>query len=347
MTDMASDDDSGDLLDDLNKLTARHRAACSLYGDYISALFGNEEATTLAEVPYLPVRAFKTFDLKSIADADVFKVMTSSGTTGAVSRIHLDRETAKLQSQRLAEVFADAFTKSRFPMLVIDAESTVTDRREFSARTAAINGFGLFSKGREFALDENFAVDVDRIMSFVEANRGQRIFLFGFTFVVWRNFATELKRMNVRLDLSNAFLLHGGGWKKLADQNISNERFKAEMLEWTGCRDVRNYYGMVEQTGTIFMECEHGHLHAARGSDAIIRDRASFAALPYGAEGLIEIFSTIQKSYPGHALLTEDVGHTLDGATCVCGRKGTIVKIAGRLTKAEIRGCSDAYHPHL
>lgn len=346
MTESASDEGTGNLLRDLNRLTERHRAACSLYGDYISTLFGHAEARSLAEVPYIPVRAFKTFDLKSIADADVFKIMTSSGTTGDVSRIYLDRETARLQSLKLAEVFSDAFSKSRFPMLVIDAESTVTDRRRFSARTAAINGFGLFSRGRDFALDDRFGVDVDRIMAFVEANRNGRIFLFGFTFVVWQNFVAELKRMNLRLDLSNAFLLHGGGWKKLADQNISTERFKAEILEWTGCSDVRNYYGMVEQTGTIFMECEHGNLHAAPGADAIIRDPSNFAALPHGAKGLIEVFSSIQKSYPGHALLTEDVGHTLNGVGCACGRKGTIVKIAGRLTKAEVRGCSDAYHSH-
>ncbi len=344
MTDTASDGGSVDLLCDLNRLTVHHKAACRLYGYYIDTLFGDREATSLAEVPYLPVRAFKTFELKSIADADVFKIMTSSGTTGAVSRIYLDKETSKLQSQKLIEVFSNAFSRSRFPMLVIDGQGTVTDRRQFSARTAAINGFSLFSRGREFALNDLFAVDVERVQAFVEANRGQRIFIFGFTFVVWQNFVAQLKRMNVRLDLSNSFLLHGGGWKKLADQNISNERFKAEVQEWTGCKDVRNYYGMVEQTGTIFMECEHGNLHAAVGSDVIIRDPATFAVLPHGAEGLIQVFSNIQKSYPGHSLLTEDVGHTLDGESCACGRKGTIVKIAGRLKKAEIRGCSDAYN---
>jgi hypothetical protein len=344
MTDRAGDGDFYDLLQELNKLTARHRAACSLYDHYVSALFGDREATSLAEVPYLPVRAFKTFDLKSVSDADVFKTMVSSGTTGAVSKIYLDRKTANLQSHKLAEVFSDAFTKRRFPMLVIDAKSTVTDRRLFSARTAAINGFGLLSRGRDFALDDQFLVDIDRILAFVEANRGQRIFLFGFTFVVWQNFVAELKRMNVRLELSNSFLLHGGGWKKLADQNISNEHFKAEILAWTGCSDVRNYYGMVEQTGTIFMECEHGNLHAAPGADVIIRDLDTFEVLPHSVDGLMEVFSSIQISYPGHALLTEDVGHTLDGASCACGRKGTIVKIKGRLKKAEIRGCSDAYH---
>jgi hypothetical protein len=344
MTDATNSGHAGGFLLEMNQLTAHHMAGCRLYADYVRALFGDGEATSLAEVPYLPVRAFKTFELKSIPDDEVFKIMTSSGTTGAVSRIHLDRETAKLQSQKLVEVFSNTFSKSRCPMLVIDAESTVADRRQFSARTAAINGFSLFSRGRDFALDDRLEIDVDRVQAFVDANRGSRIFMFGFTFVVWQSFVQGLKRRGVRLDLADAFLLHGGGWKKLADHNISNERFKAEIGEWTGCRDVRNYYGMVEQTGTIFMECRHGNLHAPPGADALIRDPATFAVLPHGSEGLIEVFSSIQKSYPGHALLTEDVGLARDGGSCGCGHTGTIVTIRGRLKKAEVRGCSDAYH---
>lgn len=344
MTDLPSDGGEEDFVGEMNRLTAHHKAHCHLYANYVQTVFGERDATSLAAVPYLPVRAFKTFELKSIPDAEVFKVMTSSGTTGEVSRIYLDRETARLQSRKLVEVFSRTFSRSRFPMLVVDAESTVSDRRQFSARTAAINGFSLFSRGRDFALDDRLEVDIDRVQTFAEANRGGRIFMFGFTFVVWQNFVQGLKRRGVRLDLSNAFLLHGGGWKKVADQNISNERFMAEIREWTGCTDVRNYYGMVEQTGTLFMECPNGNLHAALGSDALVRDPTTFAALPHGAVGLIQVFSAIQKSYPGHSLLTEDVGITLDGATCGCGHTGSIVKIHGRLKMAEVRGCSDAHH---
>lgn len=331
-------------LDEMNQLTAHHRARCALYAQYIDALFGPADAASLAELPYLPVRAFKTFELKSVPDAEVFKVMTSSGTTGAVSRIYLDRETAKLQSRKLVEVFSATLSKTRLPMLVIDAESTVSDRDQFSARTAAINGFSQFARGREFALDDRLEVDVDRVQRFAQAHRHGRIFMFGFTFVVWQNFVQGLKRRGVRLDVPNAFLLHGGGWKKLADQNISSERFMAETREWTGCTDVRNYYGMVEQTGTIFMQCPGGHLHAAPGSDALVRDPATFGAQPHGVEGLIQVFSVLQKSYPGHSLLTEDVGITRDPAICAHGHPGTIVEIHGRLKQAEVRGCSDAYH---
>jgi len=100
---------------------------------------------------------------------------------------------------------------------------------------------------------------------------------------------------------------------------------------------------MVEQTGTIFMECSHGHLHASSWSDALVRDVNTHKVLPHGKPGAIEVFSTIQKSYPGHALLTEDIGITRDGSSCACGASGTIIEVHGRLPAAEIRGCSDAY----
>jgi hypothetical protein len=100
---------------------------------------------------------------------------------------------------------------------------------------------------------------------------------------------------------------------------------------------------MVEQTGTIYMECECGHLHAPVFSDVIIRRASDFSAADIGEEGLIEVVSVLPKSYPGHALLTEDSGLLLGEDDCPCGRKGKYFKINGRIKNAEIRGCSDTY----
>ena len=135
----------------------------------------------------------------------------------------------------------------------------------------------------------------------------------------------------------------GGGWKKLEHLKISNTVFKEQIKMMTGCNAVHNYYGMVEQTGSIFMECRCGRLHASKNSDAIVRDPHTHAHLSHGSTGLIQVFSTIQKSYPGHSLLTEDVGRTFDGSNCPCGSAKVVLEIDGRLAKAEVRGCSDAY----
>jgi len=332
------------LLDDLVNLTERHRVGCRFYRDYIDSMFASTATpTSLADLPYLPVRAFKQFDLKSVPDDDVYKVMRSSGTSGTHSRIFLDRDTAKRQTVALSQCFAEYFGSGRFPMLVIDSPKTVEDRSSFSARTAGINGFSMFSRGRCFALDNDMKLDLESIRPFLEQHSEKTIFLFGFTSVVWADFLNGLEKAGETLNLENAFLLHGGGWKKLENERVSNDNFKAHIRDMTGCVRVHNYYGMVEQTGTIFIECEYGNMHAAAQSDVITRDPATHRKLPHGDTGLIQVFSSIQESYPGHSILTEDLGRTFDGASCGCGRTTSIVEIDGRLPRAEVRGCSDAY----
>ena len=69
-------------------------------------------------------------------------------------------------------------------------------------------------------------------------------------------------------------------------------------------------------------------MHAAAQSDVIIRDPATHQKLPHGETGLIQVFSSIQKSYPGHSILTED-GRTRDGASCACGRTTTLSRLTG------------------
>ena len=42
---------------------------------------------------------------------------------------------------------------------------------------------------------------------------------------------------------------------------------------------VHDYYGMVEQTGSIHMECDEGYLHTSEYSDIIVRDFKNFEVL--------------------------------------------------------------------
>ena len=107
--------------------------------------------------------------------------------------------------------------------------------------------------------------------------------------------------------------------------------------------NVHDYYGMVEQTGTIYMECEYGHLHTSCFSDVLIRRPEDFSLAGKGERGLVEVVSVLPQSYPGHVLLTEDEGIILGEDDCPCGRKGKYSKIEGRIKNAEIRGCSDTY----
>ena len=130
---------------------------------------------------------------------------------------------------------------------------------------------------------------------------------------------------------------------KLVNESISSNDFKLRLKDICRISSVHDYYGMVEQTGSIYMECEYGHLHTSIFSDVIIRKPFDFSIAKNGEKGIIQTLSILPESYPGHSLLTDDEGVILGEDDCKCGRLGKYFKINGRLKNAEIRGCSDTY----
>ena len=333
------------LTETLTELTRHHMEHCQSYRRMLDGTgFDFRKIAHYSDIPFLPVRLFKELDLQSIAAEDVFKTMTSSGTTGqAVSKIYLDRETSGNQQKALVGIVSDFIGPKRLAMLIVDCPSIVKDRAMFSARGAGILGFSIFGAEKIYALDDRMQLDVTSVRAFLEKHRGQPILLFGFTFMVWKHFYQELLGVNAPLDLSKGILIHGGGWKKLAGEAVPAAEFKRRLQEICGLSRVHDYYGMVEQTGSIFMECESGHLHASIFSDVIPRRSIDFSPCAIGEPGILEVVSILPRSYPGHCLLTEDEGEILGVDDCPCGRKGKYFKVRGRLENAEIRGCSDTY----
>jgi len=333
------------LIHELNFLTEHHQLKSKEYSKIINAYdLSKKKFSSLESFPYLPVRLFKEYKLKSCLQGDILKTLTSSGTTSQkVSKIYLDKETSALQTKVLVKIMQNYLGKQRLPMLIIDTKSILKDRKMFSARGAGILGLSNFGRKHTYALDENMEIDFEIIEKFLKENQNQKIFIFGFTFMIWEYFYEKLKESDKRLDLSNSILIHSGGWKKLIEKAVDNDTFKERLKEQVGINNVHDFYGMVEQVGSIFVECECGYLHAPIFADIIIRDPMTLKSLEYGKEGLIEVLSVLPRSYPGHILLTEDIGTIWGEDNCNCGRKGKYFKVKGRLPKAELRGCSDTH----
>ena len=336
------------LLDErLLALTRYHYAHCEEYRKMLDATGVDiNKVEHYEDLPFLPVSLFKDLTLRSVGQDEVVKTMTSSGTSGQkVSKIYLDRQTSANQTKTLTKIVSSLIGNKRVPMIILDSSSVVKDRNMFSARGAGILGFSMFGSKRIYALDENMELDIEGLRAFLEEHKGETIFLFGFTFMIWQHFYKKLLESDFRPDLSKGVLIHGGGWKKLVSESVSTAQFKQCLNEVCGIpiANVHDYYGMVEQTGSIYIECEHGHLHAPIFSDIIVRDPRDFHVLPNGQKGVIEVVSMLPESYPGHALLTEDEGTVVGEDDCPCGRKGKYFHIHGRIKNAEIRGCSDTY----
>lgn len=325
----------------VSALTRHHAATCEPYARMLRAAGVDPSAEVDAEEAFmLPIRSFKQLELRS--STDIVKTMTSSGTTGQTpSRIYLDKETSARQTKTLSRIVADFIGSTRLPMLVIDSSAVLKDRRMFSARGAGILGFSIFGRGLTYALDENMELSSE-LDAFCEAHAGEKVLMFGFTFMIWEHFYKALARAGRHLPLGGT-LIHGGGWKKLADSAVSGDDFRAALRSVTDLDSVLNYYGMVEQTGSIFMECDHGHLHCSNFSDVIVRRPHDLSEAERGERGLLELVSLLPTSYPGHVILSEDEGEILGDDDCPCGRMGRYFKIHGRLKGAELRGCSDTY----
>lgn len=342
---LSKEEKSNLLFKELKELTLFHCDNCKEYKSILSVInFNEEQCVKLEDIPFLPVRIFKKLDMKSIPGDKIFKIMTSSGTTGGeASRIYLSRDNAVLQQKVLLRILGDFVGKKRLPMLVIDSKQVVKNRALFPARGATIIGLEFAAQKMFFALDDDMNLDEAVVSDFLEKYGDRDFIVFGFTFMVWKHFYDIIEERNLKYDFSNGVLITGGGWKKLQEKAVSREQFKLRGEKICGMKHYVDHYGMAEQSGSIYAECEYGHLHASVYSDIIIRNYKDFSPCDIGEPGIIQVLSVLPHSYPGHSILTEDEGVILGEDDCPCGRKGKYVSILGRIKSAELRGCSDTY----
>lgn len=332
----------------LLNLTLKHYENCPEYQKILDVLkFDKDSIDKISDLPFIPVKLFKEYDLISVPKETITKVLTSSGTSGQkVSRISLDATNVKNQTKTLSAIMSSFIGKKRLPLLLLDSPMVKKDRSMYSARGAGIIGFSLFGRNIEYALDDEMKVQVDKVASFLESHKDQTILMFGYTYMIWKFVVRALEDRNISFKNNNIIMFHIGGWKKLKNEAVDALEFNQRVKIIFGNVEVYNYYGMAEQLGSVFVQCEHGHFHCSNYSDVIIRRSFDFSEANVGEKGLIELVSVLPTSYPGHAILTEDEGEILGIDDCPCGRKGKYFKIHGRVKNAEVRGCSDTYEKH-
>lgn len=313
------------------KLTQDHVDACPAYKKIINVAFPNyAKAQNIYELPYLPVSLFKHRSLRSAPIEDIRLSISSSGTSGSKkSKVSLSKEAAQLSAKALSYILQDIIGQKRKPMLIIDTARTLSNKGDLGARSAAILGLMPFGFDHTFALNNDLSLNTDKLKVFIDKHKDQDFIIYGFTSLIWDYFLPYCKKHP--LDLTHSTLLHSGGWKHLADQNIDNDIFKTQLQKYAQIKTITNFYGMAEMPGIIYPEDKAGDLIIPNFSKVLIRDPHTHKVLEEGKEGLIQVFNPLAISYPGHSLLTEDIG-------VIYNKK---LKIIGRAPKAELRGCSD------
>ena len=304
---------------------------------------------TLEQVPYIPVNMFKYFDLMICKQDLVVRVLRSSATTtGIPSKIYLDKRTAIRQTQGLISTLTSFLGGKRRPMLIVDCADSNKRGDSITARGAAIRGISTFGSKIFYVMDNEkgeLKLNIGRLLEFERMYEGEEILVYGFTYILWSKFLKQLKLEGIELNLPKLKMLHSGGWKKLISEKVEKEVFSetAAQIFNTNATNIIDFYGMVEQVGVVFIDCQYGHKHVPDFAEIIIRNVQTLEEVKFGESGLIEVMSILGSSYPSQAILTEDIGEYIGVDDCPCGRHGKYFKFKSRVDKAETRGCGDTF----
>ena len=306
--------------------------------------------TDIAQIPPVAVSVFKElgFSLASVPKEDIRLRLQSSATSGTPSTIVVDKETSRRQAKAMVKVMQEVIGRERKPFLVMDIDPRSEFKALLGARFAAITGYLNFASQAAYFLKANenrvSYFDVEAMQEYLQTiPTEQPVVVFGFTYILYSQVLKALQASNVKLHLpKGSKIIHIGGWKKLESEKVEKSLFNKQLSEVFGIEptDVVDIYGFTEQMGLNYPDCPCGCKHTSNYVRVLVRDTQTREVLPAGKEGMLEFISPVPHSYPGNAVLTDDLGYILD-EPCPCGRGGTRFVVTGRLKKAEIRGCGD------
>ena len=249
----------------LKELTSLHYHNCKEFQKIVDPVFNlnddrdfyqqnNGEASvgefanikSLSDVPFIPVRLFKLFELLSVPKEDVCKILTSSGTSSQVkSKIFLDKVNLLNQTKTLNHIIASFLGSSRLPMVIFDTSMIRKDRTMFSARGGGVIGFSLFGRKPIYALDENMELDIEALEAFFREHQDERVLFFGYTFMIWQYIVKVLEEKNIKFNFKNAVLFHTGGWKKLQSEAVEPKAFIERVKNVLGNVEVVLLYELI------------------------------------------------------------------------------------------------------
>jgi hypothetical protein len=306
-------------------------------------------ATRIADLPYLPVAVFKANPPLALVSPDkITRTLASSATTAQTpSRVVLDADTSKRMIKGVMTIIRDFIGPMRRPYLVIDTPESLAGNAEIGARAAAIQGLRSFATEIVCCLKKdpagNLNVDEAKLLEFAGKWGSAEVLVYGFTYVIWQHLVIPLRGRGVSLGMPNVRVLHSGGWKRLQDQAVTPSAFAKGVASVFGCAEERilDFYGMVENVGVIYPDCDQGNKHVPAFAEVIVRDPLTLAPVKVGQQGLVQVCSVLPTSFPGFLVLTEDIGEIVHNDGCACGRRGTAFRFVKRVPKAELRGCGN------
>ena len=342
-------------LDSINQNFQHHYKHCEPYTKFCQRRGFNENSifTCIQDIPALPVQAFKQFGNFLISSSNEKKsnlILQSSATSGKPSSISIDKVTARRQVQTMSRVLVKFLGEKRRPFIVVDVDPKLSSPEVMGARAAATSGFLNLSKNQTYILKSNkdgtLELDKDKLVEALEicSMSEEPPVIFGFTYVLFETILDNTDLIDNYNLSPNTSLIHIGGWKKLESKKISKNNFNELASKVFGIKkdNVVDIYGFTEQMGIIYPSNGMNKKTTSVFGDVLVRDPSTYDILPDGEEGLLQFISPMPFSYPGHSIITDDLGvisgYSSSDKNLLFGKK---FEITGRAKNAEVRGCGD------
>ena len=323
-----------------------YRALCVLVGFDPGCL---KSPSDLLDIPFVFVTVFKERDLVSVPRSEIVREFTSSGTGGRQSRIYLDQgsfDRVILSARNIHDRLGMVSPRQNVNYLCFSYDPS----RAASLGTSFTDDLLTSFTGRKevfFTIrwdDQRGDFFFDRKETLAKLEEYQRqeypTRLVGFPAFMYQLVKEAVSARKAPFSLgSDSWVMTGGGWKNLADAEVSKETFIHDMSTWLGLppENIRDMYGMVEH-GIPYVDCSLHRLHVPIYALVSVHDPETLESLGPGKLGLLKFQTPYITSYPSASLMTTDLG--IYEKSCPCGLQGPVVSIVRRGGVSKHKGCA-------
>ncbi len=297
----------------------RYQAAENkVYQRFINFLKVNpENVRTLAEIPFLPIGFFKSFEIKT-GEFSPEITFTSSATTGSIPSKHLVKDKTiyfKSFEKAFKLFYADISEKPLLALLPSYLE------REGSSLIVMADALIKQSKRPEsgFFLN-NYEALVNTITDL--ENKGETYFLLGVSFALL-DLAEQFN-----LNLKNAIVIETGGMKGRRKEITRSELHK-QIKKGLGVSNVESEYGMTELLSQAYAR-KIGLFETPPWMKVLARDTTDPLNLKTTGRGGINIID-LANIHSCAFIATQDLGKLHSNGK---------FEVLGRFDNAEVRGCN-------
>ena len=310
----------------------------------------------LPALPFLHANLFKQHYLASVDEREVEVVLSSSGTTGAPSRMPYDAWSMRAFQRMDARAFEFngwIGSPGAVDYLIFGFEPRPNAGRE--AQRGASYGLDYicsFAPVRSvtYALRATGAGDhepdlfgcVDALLRAADAGTPARLFGFPAYLVSTLDLLERLGQSPLKLAPGSLVLL-GGGWKGDEDRRVDKDVLYRRIEDELGVPPdrIRDIWGSVEHP-LPYYECPDHRFHVPTWARLLVRDVRTLDVVPDGEPGFLQLVSPYVTSAPAHSMLMPDLVSRHPAGTCGCDLPTPWFTVHGRAGTSRNRNCAVA-----